>query len=243
MINIRLPNINGSTEKLQLEQIKRYLFQIAEDLNYAVKSIDNNQTKMSEQIVQVSESSSKSKTSETLNEQFNALKPLIIKSADIVNSFYEKISTELEGEFVASSEFGIYKEETNLVLEQTSENITQNYKLIEQIDGWKRDTEACIRTGWLNGDDDAQNNVYGMEIGQTTTIDGETIFRKYARYTANKISFFDAYGNEQGYLSDKTLYINNIIVKGAIYLGDVKFDTSQGGVAAKWAAGEVIWQE
>lgn len=243
MINIRLPNINGSTDRAQLEQIKRYLFSFAEELNYAVNSLDNNQTKISEQILQASSGSVNVKTHETLNEQFNSLKPLIIKSADIVNAYYEEVNSLLRGEYEALSDYGNFKQATELMLQETSDSITQNYQLLEIIDEWKRNTEAYIRTGWLNDDSTSQTPVYGMEVGQNIEVDGESIFKKYARYTADKITFFDSYGNEMGYLSGKTLYINNIIIKGMLYLGDVKFDTSQGGVAAKWAEGEVQWQQ
>lgn len=243
MINIRLPNINGSTDRAQLEQIKRYLFQFAEDLNFAVNALENNQSTISKQITASVESSAKAKTPESLNEQFNSLKPLIIKSADIVNSYYEEINSLLKGEYEALSDYGNFKQKTELELQETSKSITQNYELLESIDGWKRNTEAYIRTGWLNSDSTSETPVYGMEVGQDTTVDGETVFKKYARYTADKITFFDGYGNEMGYLSGKTLYIYNIIVKVTIYLGNVKFDTSHGGVAAKWAEGEVIWQQ
>lgn len=243
MINIRLPNISGSTERAQLEQIKGYLYQFAEELNYAVKTIDNKQSEMSMQITQSTTSTAKEKIPESLNEQFSALKPLIIKSAEIVNAYYEEINSTLRGEYKALSEYGNFVQTTEAQIKQTSDRIDENYKLFESIDSWKRNTEAYIRTGWLNSDSSAETPVYGMEVGQDTVVDGATVFKKYARYTADKITFFDGFENEMGYLSGKTLYINNIIVKGVFYLGDIKYDTAQGGVAAKWAEGEVKWQQ
>ncbi len=243
MIDLRLPNITATTERGQLEQIKGYLFQFAQELNFAVTALENNQSKISNQMVSSSESSAKEQTAKSINEQFNSLKPLIIKSADIVNSYYEEINSLLKGEYEALSDYGNFKQTTELRLQETSDSINQNYELLESIDGWKRNTEAYIRTGWLNSDSISETPVYGMEVGQDTDINGETIFKRFARYTADKITFFDGYGNEMGYLSGKTLYINNIIVKGILYLGDIKLDTSQGGVAAKWAEGEVQWQQ
>lgn len=38
--DIRLPNINGKTEAEQLQQIKRYLYQFAEDLNYKLSTLE-----------------------------------------------------------------------------------------------------------------------------------------------------------------------------------------------------------
>ena len=40
MIHIRLPNITGKTEAQQLEQMKNYLFQLAQELNYALSTLE-----------------------------------------------------------------------------------------------------------------------------------------------------------------------------------------------------------
>lgn len=40
MVEIRLPNITGLTEKEQLAQIKSYLFQLAGQLQFELTSID-----------------------------------------------------------------------------------------------------------------------------------------------------------------------------------------------------------
>ena len=39
-IDIRLPNITGKTEAEQLQQMKRYLYQLAEDLNYKLSTLE-----------------------------------------------------------------------------------------------------------------------------------------------------------------------------------------------------------
>ena len=39
-IDIRLPNINASTEEGQLMQIKSYLYQFAEQLKYAISTLE-----------------------------------------------------------------------------------------------------------------------------------------------------------------------------------------------------------
>lgn len=43
MTHIRLPNITGKTEAQQLEQIKNYLFQLAQELNYAFSALEEKQ--------------------------------------------------------------------------------------------------------------------------------------------------------------------------------------------------------
>ena len=41
MIHIRLPNITGKTEQEQLTQIKSYLYQLAQDLNWALSTMES----------------------------------------------------------------------------------------------------------------------------------------------------------------------------------------------------------
>lgn len=39
-MNFRYPNITGKTEKEQIEQIRRYLFQMVDQLNYVVSRME-----------------------------------------------------------------------------------------------------------------------------------------------------------------------------------------------------------
>lgn len=41
MIEIRLPNINGTTEKEQIDQLKSYIYQLVEQLNWAFNALEN----------------------------------------------------------------------------------------------------------------------------------------------------------------------------------------------------------
>lgn len=42
MIDIRYPNITAKTEKERIEQIHRYLYYLADQLNYALPLLENN---------------------------------------------------------------------------------------------------------------------------------------------------------------------------------------------------------
>lgn len=42
---IRLPNITAATEAGQLQQIKTYLYQLAQELNWALSQLEENQNK------------------------------------------------------------------------------------------------------------------------------------------------------------------------------------------------------
>lgn len=231
--DLRLPNITGVTEREQLSQIKSYLYQFAQQLQWALSTIDtssisNQAASQSPQkvIVQAKEQSAEV--------SFNALKSLIIKSADIVNAYYDEISDRLSGLYVASSDFGTYIEETDAKIKKTSTDITQNYtdiqKIFTDIENLSfslAEAQAHIKSGLLYYDNDGIP-VYGLEIGQKNTVDGEDVFNKYARFTSGRLSFYDRNDTEVAYISDYKLYITNAEITGSLRLGAFQINTSKG---------------
>lgn len=139
-VDIRLPQINDPTEKGQLQQIRSYLYQLAEQLQWALNNADT-----SNGTVIVSPAKSTPFVSPASAEvQFSALKPLIIKSAEIVEAFYEEINNKLRGIYVASSDFGKFKQATEQNIEQTSTNITNAFSNIQEIETNLQDTKSGI---------------------------------------------------------------------------------------------------
>lgn len=221
---IRLPNITATTESGKLQQVQSYLFQLVEQLNYALKSVDS---AAGSNVVMETASSTGAKREQEAQASFNSIKALIIKSADIVTAYYEKINQKLSGEYVAQSEFGTYRETTEQTITKTSTMVEQNFHSIQQIitdlEGLQHnliEVDAHINSGMLYYDDDGVP-VYGLEIGQRTEIDGVEVFNKYARFTAAKLSFYDSNGNEVAYISDKKLYITHIEVTGSFSIGNL----------------------
>ena len=129
-VEIRLPNITGKTEKEQLLQLKSYLYQLSEQLQWAFDNINTTggSSENSGYVVSQPRSYSPASTNADPQATFATLKSLIIKSADIVDAYYEEINKKLVGIYVAQSDFGAYEEQTALQLEATSKNITQNYE-------------------------------------------------------------------------------------------------------------------
>ena len=179
---------------------------------------------------------------------FTAIKSLIIKSADIVNAYYEVINAKLVGEYVAQSEFGTFKETTELQLEASSDGIEQNYSHLQQILSDMEDlnlrvneiaSNAYIRSGLLGYYEDGDNEgapIYGIEVGQTIDQDGVETFNKFARFTSDRLSFYDANSTEVAYISDDTLNITNAVIKGNLQVGRYVFDTAH-GLALRWIGG------
>ena len=234
-IDIRLPNINATTEVGQLTQIRSYLYQFAEQMRWALNTIEsgNNSSVVDTATGRTYETAEPDDAEST----FNSVKSLIIKSADIVEAYYDQINAKLEGLYVAQSDFGTYINETAQQIEATSQSIQQNYTNIQKI---LSDIEvineivanAYINSGLLYYDEDGVP-VYGLEIGQQNVVDGEEVFDKFARFTSDRMSFYDQNDTEVAYISDYKLFITNAEITGTLTLGGYRIDTSN-GLAFKW---------
>ena len=135
-IELRLPNITGATEEEQLRQIKSYLYQIIPELQYAFEALgstsgvsESTQTVVNRPYPGYSSAMDNSSAQVT----FASLKSLIIKSADIVNAYYDEISKKLEGVYVAQSDFEEFAEKTSQTIEETSTSTTQRFENIQVI--------------------------------------------------------------------------------------------------------------
>ena len=104
-----------------------------------------------------------------------------------------------------------------------------NYSLIE--------VTANIKTGIVdkvNG----EIPVYGIEIGQQTWLDGEEVYKKFARFTSGRLSFYDQNGTEVAYISDFKLYIRSAEIVNSQKLGGyIDVVKADGGVVTKWVGG------
>ena len=242
-IDIRLPNITASTEAGKLQQMQSYMHQLVEQLNWALNTIETagGGNVLPAVKVQQSEALSPKEAEDT----FNSIKALIIKSADIVKAYEKTIFTDFEGKYFAESDFGTFIEETNRTVEENSKGVKDvftNVQTITNTDGTGsldvlekdvRTTNAYIKRGYLTTDEDG-NAVYGVEVGETSE-DGS--FKQYARFTADRLSFFDAYGIEVAYIGAGCLYIvGRSAFQGEVQFGGYNADTSD-GLAFTWIGG------
>lgn len=250
MINLRLPNITAQDERGQLEQIRRYLYQFAEQLNWALNNIDN---KAAEATQKVEATTEQKNAVEQAQATFSEVKSLIIKSADIVNAYYEEINRRLEGVYVAESDFGTYKQETSLEMSATSEDIKLLFgnqqamqKDVKSINGVLQagdegttilGSEAWCKIGVLDYEESGFP-IYGMEIGQTNTQGTETALKKFAQYRSDGVHLYDQNGTEVATIISNKLKINNAeminaTITGVMTVGGYDIITSN-GLAFKW---------
>ena len=241
---IRYPNITGSTDAQKLEQMKSYLYQLADELNFQIDKTGAAGNRVSGYPSTTNEAARAAKKTDPVS-SFNDIKALIIKSADIINAYYDEISARLDGVYVAESDFGIYAEQTTQDITANSKSIAQFYtdlqQVISEIEGVEStqiEVNAHINSGMLYYAEDG-TPVYGLEIGQKTEVDGEEVFNKFARFTADKLSFYDQNGNEVAYISDRKLYITHIEVIGSFSQGGfVDTTLADGSIVTRWVRGD-----
>lgn len=238
-VDIRLPNINASTEREQLIQVKSYLFQLAEQLQWALKNVDasNNTTTIVTTTAKSQQPSSH--TAPSAESTFGSIKALIIKSADIVDAYYDEINSKLVSEYNALSEFGTFTERTEQSITQSADRIEQLFThkeeisdTIEKLDLNLGEITACIKTGEVDQDKNGLP-IYGIEIRQKNIVDGKEEFNAVARFTSEKLSFFDENGAEVAHISNNNLHITNAEVTGNLTIGKYLIDSTN-GLAFKW---------
>ena len=109
--------------------------------------------------------------------------------------------------------------------------------LLKQIDSAVAivaEVNAYIRTGHLD-EDEYGLPVYGLEVGQSNEVNGVKIFNRYARFTSNRLSFFDQNGIEVAYISDRKLYITDVQITGSLLHGGfLDIALADGGIVTKW---------
>lgn len=241
---LRYPDFSIPGPVDPIKRIQNYLHQVVDELNIALQDVETQATEAKSAGASASTAAENEKTAQST---FNSIKSLIIKSADIVTAYSEEISKRLDGVYVAESDFGTYKEETANEIKANSTAIEQFYTSVQEIisdietlEHSLIEVNAYIRSGLLDTDDSGAP-VYGLEVGQLNEIDGKEVFNKYARFTADRLSFFDQNGNEVAYISDQKLYITQIEVTGSYKIGGF-MDTvmPNKSVVTKWveAGGE-----
>lgn len=248
--NIRIPNITATSTTEQIRQVHSYLYQVVEQLNWALNNINTADDSANTSVNASANSDPETSQEETSLNTFNGIKGLIIKSADIVNAYYEEIDNllKLSGEYVAEASFpegsATFVQNTTNTLKATSDSLVQYYdnmqKVLSEIESLNNqliDVSAYIKSGLLDYEDDG-TPIYGLEIGQKTEKNGVETFNQYARFIANRLSFFDSNGYEAAYISDKKLFIDNVEINISFTMGgfvdSVLLDKS---IVTKWIGG------
>ena len=134
------PALSGS-ERNQLEQLYRHLFDLSNKLNEALMTISIDQLTPEAQatVQKAGEAAQKSE------DNYTALKSMIVKNAEITRLAMDEIRTELQTQYTAISEdFGTFQQTLNAQISETAAGIMQEYHIEERIQGVEEDTATFI---------------------------------------------------------------------------------------------------
>lgn len=174
-------------------------------------------------------------------------KPLITETRTAVTELsqeVDKFKVDVAETYTEKSEFNTFRQSTEANIEVNSQAITQQYSEIKAvkenvkgIDGKVKDvtakvtaTEGYIKTGKI-AEDENQNPLYGVEVGQTGA---DQQFLAFARFLANKIAFLDTSGHELSYFSGQKYYISDAVILNNLNLGGYEMSTKK-GITIRWA--------
>jgi len=212
------PNLQGMAEE-QLRQLYSYLTAMSNKLNSALMTITIEQmAPETQQIIREGEK-------ERQAAQDQALKSLIVKTADIVRTEMQEISARLTGSVTALSEqFGTYEQELGATIRATAQGILQDYHYEERITGLETDTAGFMRR--INqyifcGLVDAVNGKYGIAIGENVTKADGTLdtAARMATFTMDELAFYQG-ETKVAYVTSRAFYITDGVVVNSLMMGN-----------------------
>ena len=232
-------------------QLYNWLFRVSQDLNLALSSIDEgNMTPAAAASLKTGGAAGAEAKAE-VQSATAALRGMIVKNAEIIESEMQTLSTQLNGQYTAISEdFGTLQETVGntitaipgLITNEISEN-----QVIQTLSGdvaAMTETTGYIKVGIL-GHDDQGAAIIGIAIGRDVQYGpgSETVGQKEYRYldtskamgvyTANGLSFYVG-GTEVAYMRDQKLYINKATVADDFEQGPWRWERNANGLTLRY---------
>lgn len=236
-LQIAYPEIAGNGEQ-QLFGIKKYLFQLTEQLNLADWSANAVFTEAAQAVdAEKGAGTGENETAGKLAE-YSALRSLIIKTADYAIENSESINLRLKSSMKAISDFGELAENLQNDITVASDGINQLFGYTAGINNdkgtWSVDTKQYIKTGLLYYDSGLP--VYGVGVGiiDTTLTNNEEVIdiakNKLATFTASEIAFWQQ-GLKVAYITAGAINFPAAnITGGSINIGGGNFSVTSGGL-------------
>ena len=160
---IPYPNLSGTVDN-QLLQLKSYLYQVADQLNYSFENEETrSQALREETVLQIEES---------VSPALDSVKSMIIKTADEIKVNTQKEIETLSGSIEAvSEEFGTFVGEYDATITRTEERFTDVFNRIETVNGQIYNYNTYIITGHLFDIDGKSYD--GIAIGTNLAPDAD----------------------------------------------------------------------
>ena len=230
-MELRLPNIDPkASPEQQLSQLKNYLYQTVEQLNWALSIAEKNTENIAKK-VEVATSTKNSANKAV--ENYDAIKYLIINDADIITSYGNKLEETYKSVYGAQGEFGTYQEYVDTNITTTAQNITQEidatygYRLAN-AEEYIKNEKLYVKTGVLEIDGNGKA-IAGLEIGDY----GENA-KRYARYDNTGTHLYNENGAESVTISEgKTKFSGNVTMD-MLSIEGFSLDGNDSGLGLYW---------
>lgn len=237
-------------------QLYNWLFRVSQDLNLALSSIDEgNMTPAAAASLKTGGAAGAEAKAE-VQSATAALRGMIVKNAEIIESEMQTLSAQLNGQYTAISEdFGTLQETVDntitaipgLITNEISEN-----QVIQTLSGdvaAMTETTGYIKVGIVGHEYDETIGeivpVIGIAIGQETRYTGaketyrgkeyETLdtSKVMGVYTAKGLSFYVG-GTEVAYMRNQKLYIHKATVADDFEQGPWRWERNANGLTLRY---------
>lgn len=248
MIYLDLPTINGSgTTEQQLAEIRLYIYRSNEQMNATLSNLSIDKIWENTASALSAANSGNQDEEKALMTQYQKIRDLVIKTADVVIKQDESLQMAMNGSYLAKSDFGEYLLNTSVEIDGNSTGFKQLYthetQLSSDYGNYKTYQQNFIKEGLL--DDTGATAIYGIEVGLLTSEftvvdeDGkekviEVDSHKKLRVTPTELSLFDN-DIKVAYITDGAIYFPKAnITGGSIDIGGGNFKVdSSGNMTAK----------
>lgn len=234
------PPILAGDEQAQLKQLQRYLSTVSDKLNTALMTITIEQ--MAPETQQVIREAGGEKT----QEQYEGLKTMIVKTAEVVRNEMDEIRTHLESNYEAlSSDYGTFKENFTQDVTATATGVLQSFGYEQRISSMESTTgemltklNSYIFMGVVRYENGLPVTGIAIGDGHITNDDGTIdTGNQMATFTAKKLSFYQN-GIELAYFSNNVMHIANAEVTQSMKMGNHYWKVLQPSGALALIAGE-----
>ena len=241
MVVLPTPPMLQGNQTQQLQDVRRYLFRLVEQLNGSL----NNLTEENFSPGTAQALTGAAGRNDDYQQTQADLKSLIIKNANDVRQTIEMLTTTLESEYLAISDFGTFREDMENTITATAAGLEQRINTrSEVVDSFITATNGYIRQGVVGYD--GATPIIGIAIGQDIRVTGakqtvggkeyEEIDRSQnmSIWTTKKLSFY-VNGGEVAYFANDALYVTGIHT-GTVTFPNWVIDDGN-GLSFRWTGG------
>ena len=241
MVVLPTPPMLQGNQTQQLQDVRRYLFRLVDQLNGSL----NNLTEENFSPGTAQALTGAADRNDDYQQTQADLKSLIIKNANEVRQTIEMLTTTLESEYLAISDFGTFREDMENTITATAAGLEQRINTrSEVVDSFITATNGYIRQGVVGYD--GATPIIGIAIGQDIRVTGakqtvggkeyETIdtSQNMSVWTTTKLSFY-VNGSEVAYFANDVLYVTGIHT-GTVTFPNWVIDDGN-GLSFRWIGG------